>query len=67
MATKLDKALKREVDINGVAHMVTLAPEGVKIVQKGRRNGTELTWEQLIRGDVTRTQDLKDSIDLTME
>ena len=67
MATKLDKALKREVDINGVAHMVTLAPDGVKIVQKGRRNGTELTWEQLIRGDVTMTQDLKDSVDLTME
>lgn len=67
MATKLDKSLKREVDINGVAHMVTLAPEGVKIVQKGRRNGTELTWEQLIRGDVTMTQDLKDSVDLTME
>lgn len=67
MATKLDKALKREVDINGVAHMVTLAPEGVKVVQKGRRNGTELTWEQIIRGDVSMTQDLKDSVDLTME
>ena len=67
MATKLDKALKREVDINGVPHMVTFAPEGIKIVQKGRRNGTELSWEQMLRGDVTMTQDLKDSVDLTME
>lgn len=67
MATKLDKALKREVDINGVAHMVTLGPDGIKIVQKGRRNGTELTWEQMLRGDVTMTQDLKDSVDMTME
>jgi hypothetical protein len=67
MATKLEKALKREVDINGVAFMVTLAPDGMKIVEKGKRKGTELTWEQLIRGDVTMTQDLKDSIELTME
>jgi hypothetical protein len=67
MATKLDKALKREIDVNGVAFMVTLSPDGLKIVEKGKRKGTELTWEQLVRGDVTLTQDLKDSIELTME
>jgi len=67
MATKLDRALKREVDVDGVAYMVTMAPDGVKIVEKGRRKGTELTWPQLIRGDVTLTQDLKDSVELTME
>ncbi|HET9452688.1 MAG TPA: hypothetical protein VFO66_00290 [Gemmatimonadaceae bacterium] len=67
MATKLEKALKREVDVNGVAFMVTLSPDGMKIVEKGKRKGSELTWEQLIRGDVTMTQDLKDSIELTME
>lgn len=67
MATKLDKPLKREVDINGVAFMVTLSPEGLKVVEKGKRKGTELSWEQIVRGDVTLTQDLKDSIELTME
>ena len=67
MATKLEKALKREVDVNGVAFMVTLSPDGLKIVEKGKRKGSELTWEQLIRGDVMMTQDLKDSIELTME
>lgn len=67
MATKLDKPLKREVDINGVAFMVTLSPDGLKVVEKGKRRGTELSWEQVIRGDVTLTQDLKDSIELTME
>lgn len=65
MATKLDKALKRELDHNGVAYMVTIAPDGLKIVEKGKRKGIELTWEQLIRGDVTLTQDLKDSVDLS--
>lgn len=67
MATKLDKQLKREVDVNGVAYMVTLSPDGLKVVQKGRRNGPELTWEQIVRGDVSLTQNLKDSVDVTME
>jgi hypothetical protein len=67
MATRLDRPLKREIDVNGVAFMVTLSPHGLKIVEKGRRKGQEITWEQLIRGDVTLTQDLADSIDLTME
>lgn len=67
MATKLDKPLKREIAVNGVAFMVTLSPEGIKVVEKGKRKGTELAWEQVIRGDVTLTQDLKDSVELTME
>lgn len=65
MTTRLEKALKREVDVNGIAFTVTLAPDGLTIVQKGQRKGTSLTWEQLVRGDVTLTQDLKDSVDLT--
>ena len=62
MTTKLDKALKRELEIGGVAYTLTFAPEGIKIVEKGKRNGQELTWEQLVRGDVTLSQDLADSI-----
>ena len=67
MATKLEKPLKREIVLNGVPFMVTLAPEGIKIVEKGKRKGTELAWEQIVRGDVSLTQDLKDSVELTME
>ncbi|HYD53834.1 MAG TPA: hypothetical protein VEA99_14450 [Gemmatimonadaceae bacterium] len=67
MTTKLEKALKREVDVNGVAYTVTLSPDGLKLVEKGKRTGQELSWEQLVRGDVALTQDLADSIDMTME
>lgn len=62
MTTKLDKALKREVEFNGVLYTVTLSPEGLKIVEKGKRNGQELNWKDLIGGGVTLTQGLKDSI-----
>ncbi|HVE79411.1 MAG TPA: hypothetical protein VNA89_11140 [Gemmatimonadaceae bacterium] len=67
MATRLEKPLKREVEVNGILFMVTLSPAGVKIVEKGKRKGQELPWERLIRGDVTLGQDLQDSVDLTME
>jgi hypothetical protein len=67
MTTKLDKPLKREVDVNGVSFTVTISPEGVKIVEKGKRKGHELTWEQVIRGDLSLTQDLLDSIAVAKE
>jgi hypothetical protein len=65
MTTKLDKALKREIEVNGVAYTVTFSPGGVKIVEKGKRNGPEHTWEQLIGGAANLTRDLQASVDAT--
>jgi hypothetical protein len=48
MATKLEKTLKREIEIDGQAYMVAISPEGVKLTQKGFRKGPELTWKQLL-------------------
>ena len=48
MATKLEKTLKREIEIEGQAYMVAISPDGVKITQKGFRKGPELTWKQLL-------------------
>jgi len=48
MATKLDKTLKREIDIDGAAYMVAISPEGVKLTQKGFRKGPEMTWKQIL-------------------
>lgn len=62
MTTKLDKALKREIEFKGVPYTVTLGPEGLKIVEKGKRKGQEMTWEELIGGSVSLTADLQGSI-----
>jgi hypothetical protein len=67
MTTKLDKPLKREVDINGVLYTVTFAPQGLKIVERGKRKGPELSWEELLRGSLTLANDLKDSIAVSTE
>jgi hypothetical protein len=48
MTTKLDKTIKREIDIDGEAYTVSISPEGVKLTQKGFRKGREMSWTQLL-------------------
>jgi hypothetical protein len=50
MATKLNKQLKREIDVDGKPYMITLSPEGVKLTEKGKRLGREHTWKDLLGG-----------------
>ena len=63
MATKLDKAIKRELEVEGTLYTVTISPTGVKVVEKGKRNGHELSWSAIISGDAALTRDLKVSLD----
>jgi hypothetical protein len=62
MATKLEKPLKREVLIDGKPYMLTISPEGLKLVPKGRRNGLELAWPALVSGDAALATALNASI-----
>lgn len=62
MATKLEKPLKREVQIGDQPYMLTLTPEGLKLVPKGKRNGLELTWASLIGGDAALATALNASL-----
>jgi hypothetical protein len=65
--TKLDKPLRREIDINGEAHVVVISPEGLKLTAKGKRRGHEITWADLVRGDAALATALNASIDATHE
>ena len=49
--TPLDKPLKRQIQVKEIAYTVTLDATGLKITEKGRRNGVELRWEELVNGD----------------
>ena len=62
MATKLEKPLKREVQIDGNPYMLTLTPDGLKLVPKGKRNGLELAWKALVSGDAALATALNASI-----
>lgn len=62
MATKLEKALKREVQIGEQPYMLTIDPQGLKLVPKGKRNGLELTWSALVGGDAALATALNASV-----
>ena len=63
MATKLDKPIKRELEIDGRPYMVTLSPEGMAVVEKGRRKGVSLSWTALVSGDAALAAGLQASLD----
>lgn len=62
MATKLEKPLKREIQIEGNPYMLTITPEGLKLVPKGKRNGQELAWRDLVSGDAALATALSASV-----
>jgi hypothetical protein len=63
MATKLDKQLKREIEVDGKAYMLTLSPEGLKLTEKGRRKGQELSWKDLLSGQAAMSVALNASLE----
>jgi hypothetical protein len=63
MATRLDKPIKRELEIDGRTYMVTVSPEGVKVVEKGKRKGQELSWSAFVSGDAALAAGLQASLD----
>ena len=62
MATRLDKPIKRELEIDGRAYTVTVSPDGVKVVEKGKRKGQELSWTAFVSGDAALAAGLRASL-----
>jgi hypothetical protein len=63
MATKLDKPLKRDVEVAGTTYTLTIDPGGLKLVKKGKRKGIELSWESIVSGDAALAAGLRASLD----
>ena len=62
MTTKLEKPLKREIEIGGQAFIVTLAPDALSLVGKGRRKGLEIRWDEMVSGEAALAAALQASI-----
>jgi hypothetical protein len=60
--TPLDKPLRRALDIGGTAYTLTIDPEGLKLVEKGRRKGLQLRWADLVSGDAALAKALQASL-----
>jgi hypothetical protein len=65
MTAKLDKTIKRELEIDGKTYTIAIGPDGVKVTEKGRRNGPEMSWRSIISGEATLASELNRSIDAT--
>jgi hypothetical protein len=62
MATKLERPLKREIQIEGKPYMLTITPEGLKLVPKGKRKGHEISWQALVSGEAALAAALNASL-----
>jgi hypothetical protein len=62
MATKLEKPLKREIEVDGKPYMLTITPQGMKLVPKGRRKGHELAWKDFVSGQAALATALNASL-----
>lgn len=51
MTTPLHSTLKRALTIDGRDYVVTLTETALKLTLKGKRNGVELSWAQLVNGE----------------
>ena len=63
MTTVLDKQLKRQVTVDGVAYTVALDPEGIRLTGKGKRKPeVELRWHDLLSGEAAMAVALNASL-----
>ena len=63
MATVLDKALKRQVTVDGVDYTVALDPDGIRLTSKGKRKPeVELRWRDLVSGEAAMAVALNASL-----
>ena len=63
MTTALDRPLKRELELDGTRYTITISPDGIKVTEKGKRKGQEITWRDIISGDAALRRDLSLSVD----
>jgi hypothetical protein len=62
VTTALDKPLRRELQVGDTAYTLTISPDGLKLVEKGKRKGIELAWEALVSGDAALAAALQASV-----
>ena len=65
MTTRLDKPIKRELEHQGVLYTITISPDGIRVVEKGKRKGRDVSWATIISGDAELNEALRISVDAT--
>jgi hypothetical protein len=62
MTTKLEGPLKRALAIGGDPYVLTITPEGLTLVPKGKRKGYSLAWNAFVSGEAALATALNASL-----
>jgi hypothetical protein len=62
VTTKLEGPLKREITLGARPYTLTIDPDGLHLVPKGKRKGVELAWKDLVNGDAAMASALNASL-----
>jgi hypothetical protein len=62
MSTRLDKPLKRELEIEGEPYTLVIDGDKLKLTRKGKRKGLELAWRDLVSGEAALATALNASL-----
>lgn len=62
VVTPLEKPVRRAVTVDGQEYVVTISPEGLRIVPKGKRKGYDVPWQDVLAGEITLRAQLNRSL-----
>ena len=62
MTTKLEGPLKRALTIGGDPYVLTITPEELTLVPKGKRKGYSLVWNAFVSGEAALATALNASL-----
>ncbi len=57
MSTKLEKTIRREIEIDGEPFTISISPEGFRLTKKRFRSGVALSWKTLWAKHADESQD----------
>ena len=62
MTTKLEGPLRRALAIGGNPYVLTITPDGLTLVPKGKRKGYSLAWDAFVSGEAALATALNASL-----
>jgi hypothetical protein len=62
MTAKLEGPVKRALAIGGDPYVLTITPEGLTLVPKGKRKGYSLAWNAFVSGEAALATALNASL-----
>jgi hypothetical protein len=65
MTTKLEGPLRRALAIGGNPYVLTITPDGLTLVPKGKRKGYTLAWNAFVSGEAALATALNASLMVT--